>query len=74
MFDKITSEFRKIDKRAAVLSLIIAICIHMYVRSTTEGQVNMQNGANALYLMKQGDNSHEQTNSRSPKKTDNRNH
>ncbi len=74
MLDQITGELKKIDKRAAVLSLIIAICIHMYVRSMTEGQVNMQNGANALYLIKQGDNSHEQTNSRSPKKTDNRNH
>ena len=74
MFQRIIDGLLSIDKKAAILSLIIAIFVHMYVRSTTEGQVNMQNDANALYLMKQGDYSHEQTNSSRPKKADRRNH
>ena len=64
----------KMNKKLMVLSVIIAILIHLYVKSVIEDEKQLQNESSALYLRKQGDISYEQTNSTKPKKTNNRNH
>jgi len=64
----------KINKKLAVLSIIIAIFVHLYVKSIAEDKKQLQNEPSALYLRKQGDISYEQTNSASSKKTNKRNH